>query len=264
MAISSRPGVSEQRAVPIRHGGSPPAEWSGDRQLIRWGGGAGLAGVVSMIGAVVVVVALGLPDASDPETLTDFADIEPGRIAEHFFYLGALVLFALHVFVLHRVLRVAHEAAALFGTVMAGFGYVILAAGSVLHVSTSPLSDLYTDPETPVEDLPAIEYAWHGAQSIFDTMLATGLLLVPIGMILLGIAMTEAPSFGRRLGQGAIGLAVVGTIGAVVAIVVPDSDASAASVLVIVLFHGLTGWRTLKIGNEGLPAITEEEPLPAS
>ena len=43
---------------------------------------AGLAGVVLLLGAVAVVAGLGLPDASDPETLTDFADIESGRIAE--------------------------------------------------------------------------------------------------------------------------------------------------------------------------------------
>jgi hypothetical protein len=237
MSISSGLDVSEVRPAP-----------DADRQLMRWGGGAGLAGVVCMIGAVGVVVALGLPDASDPETLTDFDDIVAGRIAEHFLYLGALMLFGLHVFVLHRVLRTAHRAAALFGTVVAGFGFVILAASSVLHVSTSSLSDLYTDPETPAADLPAIEYAWHGAQSIFDTMLATGLLLVPIGMMLLGVAMTESASFGRRLGQFAIGLGAVGTIGAALSIVVPDSDFSAASVLVIVVFHAVTGRRTSKVG----------------
>lgn len=44
-----------------------------------------------LLGAVGVVVAR--PDASDPETLTDFADIESGRIVEHFWYLGAIVLF---------------------------------------------------------------------------------------------------------------------------------------------------------------------------
>ena len=97
-----------------------------------------------MVGAVGVVIALGLPDASDPETLTDFADISSGRIAEHFFYLGALVLFALHVFVLRRLLGGAHPPAALFGAVDAGFGLVIMAASSVLHLSTSPLSDLYS------------------------------------------------------------------------------------------------------------------------
>ena len=251
MAISTRPGSAERRAAPVRTGESQQPEWTPDRQLIRWGGMSALGGVISMIAAVGVVVALGLPDASDAETLTDFADIESGRIAEHFFYLGALMLFALHVFVLHRMLRTAHQAAALFGTVVAGFGFVILAASSVLHVSTSPLSDLYRDPETPAADLPAIEYAWHGAQSIFDTMLATGLLLVPTGMVLLGLAMMQSPDFGRRLGQVAIGLGAIGVIGAVIAIVVPGSAFSALSVLVITVFHLITGRRTLMSAPQG-------------
>ena len=34
-------------------------------------------------------------------------------------------------------------------------------------------------------DQGAIEYAWRGAQSVFDTMLTTGVLLVPIGIVLL-------------------------------------------------------------------------------
>ena len=68
---------------------------------------------------------MGLPDASDVETLTDFADIESGRIAEHFLYLGALILFALHVLVLHRLLKTAHQAAALFGAAVAEIGLII-------------------------------------------------------------------------------------------------------------------------------------------
>ena len=122
-----------------------------------------------------------MPDASDPETLTDFADIESGRTAEHFLYLGALILFALHVFV---------------------------------------------------------EYAWHGAQSVFDTMLATGVLLVPIGL-------------------GALGI-----IGATIAIVDPGSAFSAVSVLAIALFHLIAGWRTLKWGNRESIDLTDTVPMP--
>lgn len=66
-----------------------------------------------------------------------------------------------------------------------------------------------------------IEYAWHGTQSVFDAMLATGVLLVPIGIL-----------------------------GAVISIVDTTSDASAASVLAIVAFHLATGWRTLKLAEE--------------
>ncbi len=263
MSTSSRLDVSATPAGSERPGpSSSHPEETPDRQLIRWGGVAGLAGVVSLLGSVAVVVALGLPDASDVETLTDFADIESGRIAEHFLYLGALMLFALHILVLHRLLRTAHPAAALFGTAVAEFGLVIMAASSMLHVSTSPLADLYTDPDTPPEDLQAIEYAWHGAQSVFDTMLATGVLLVPIGIVLLGVAMRRAAAFGHRLTMLTIGLGTVGIIGAAIAIVVPGSAFSAASVLAIALFHLSVGWRTLTLGNEVTIDLTDSEPTP--
>jgi len=254
MAMSSRLHRSTHRSAPA----TAPARPTPDRQLTRWGGTAALGGVGLMVGAVVVVVTLGLPDASDPETLTDFADIESGRIAEHFLYLGALMMFALHVLVLHRLLLGAHPAASLFGTATAQFGLIIMAASSLLHVATSPLADLYTSPDTPPEDLASIEYAWHGAQSVFDTMLATGVLLVPIGIVLLGLAMRRSPDFGARLAMVAFGLGGLGTIGAVIAIIDPASDASAASVLAIVAFHLISGWRMLALGNEGSVDLADE------
>lgn len=261
MSISSSDHGSTKRAGPGRHGSSP-SDRAPNQQLCRWGGIAGLAGVLLMVGAVVVVGALGLPDASDVDTLKDFADIESGRIAEHFLYLGALMMFALHALVLYRLLMPAHPAAALFGTAVAEFGLVILAASSLLHVSTSPLADLYTAAETPVEGRSSIEYAWHGAQSVFDTMLATGLLLVPIGILLLGVAMRRAPAFGPRLGWLAIGLGTVGIVGAAIAVVDPGSAFSAVSVLAIVVFSLGIGWRTLKLGNEANADLTEREPAP--
>lgn len=250
MAISSKTDVPMSTETSLEQSGMLQPDESGDRQLSRWGGVAALAGVASLVGSVIVVVALGLPDASDPETLTDFADIESGRIAEHFFYLGALVLFALHVFVLHRLLKAAHPAAALFGTVLQAFGLVIMAASAMLHVSTAPLARLYSTPDTPAEDLRAIEYAWNAAQSVFDTMLATGLLLVPIGMALLGVAMRGSSPYGRRLPWVAVGLGFAGTIGAAVEAVDTDSDLSAVSVLAMVVFHLFIGWRTLTLGTK--------------
>lgn len=230
-----------------------------DRQLIRWGAVAGLAGVAAFVGTVAVVVGLGLPAADDPETLTDFADIEAGRIAEHFLYLAALILFALHLLVLHRLLRASHPAAALFGTAVAEIGLVIMAASSILHMSTAPLADLYTSSETPPEDLPAIEYAWHGAQSVFDTMLATGVLLVPIGIVLLGIAMRSSSAFGARTTGITLVLGVVGIAGAAAEIIETTSDLSALAVLAIVLFHLVTGVRTLTLADMGDLDLTAPE-----
>ena len=261
MTISSTAGGSATPAAQERGPTSQSAQAT-DRELSRWGGVAGLAGVVCMLGSVTVVVSLGLPDASDVETLTDFADIESGRIAEHFLYLGALMLFALHGFVLQRLLKRAHPAAALFGTAVASFGLVIMAASSVLHVSTSPLAELYTAPDVSPADQRAIEYAWYGAQSVFDTMLTTGVLLVPIGIVLLGVAMRRTPAFGFRLSVLSIGLGTVGVIGAAIAVVDPGSVASALSVLAITVFHLSIGWRTLKLGNHTSIDLTEASQHP--
>ncbi len=246
MGISSGPETRHQ-ARDDASSQRPDLEWSiADRQLHRWGAGAGLAGGIALLASFVVVVVLELPDASDVESLTDFADLQSGRIAEHLLYLGALMLFALHVFVLQRVLRPAHQPAALFATVFGAFGLAIMAASSLLHVSTAPLADLRTDPDATADDLRAIDYAWHGAQSVFDTMLTTGALLVPIGIVFFGLAMRRSSDFGPRFAAFAVGLGLVGTVGAVVGVVDPGSLAVAVSVLALVVFHLATGWRTLR------------------
>ncbi len=214
-----------------------------DRQFLRWGAVAGLGGAAAMVGAGVVVGVMDLPDASDVETLRDFTDIESGRIAEHFFYLGAVALFALHLLVLHALVAPAHRAAALFGTALAQMGLVIMAASSLLHVSTSPLAELTSESGTTDVDERAIEYAWHGAQSVWDTMLATGVLLVPIGLFLLGMAMRASEAFGRRAAMTAMALGSIGTIGATIAVIDPGSMFSALAVLAIAVFHVVTGWR---------------------
>jgi hypothetical protein len=262
MDVPSRHDASAKRAASARRGKAPQYDQNPDRQLCRWGGVAGFAGAALMLGAGAVVGVLGLPDASDVETLTDFADIKPGRIAENTLYLGALMMFALHTFVLYMLLKTAHPAAALFGTVTAAFGLVIMAASSLLHVATSPLANLYTDPATPPADLQSIEYAWHGAQSVFDTMLATGVLLVPIGIILLGIAMWSAPAFGTRLTWLTLALGTVGAVGAAIAVGDPGSEFSAVSVLAIVAFYLSTGWQTFAMGKKESADLTDREPTP--
>ncbi|MEL7209965.1 MAG: hypothetical protein AAGK32_17315 [Actinomycetota bacterium] len=219
--------------------GSPTA----GSQLVRWGGVAGVVGFGLLLGSVIAVGAFGLPDASDVETLTDFPDLETGRIVEHFLYLGAVVAFALHLSVLQRLLAPDHPPAALFGAVTAGFGYVIMAGSAVLHVSTSPLSELYLEPDATTGDRAAIEYSWSGAQSVFDTMLTTGVLLVSVGIVFLGLAMQSGSTFGSRLTALTLGLGVVGTAGAVVAVIDPGSMLLALSVLAVAVFAASTGWR---------------------
>ena len=114
MADSTPLDVSAKRTPSAQRDEGSRSDRTPDRRLCRWGGVAALGGVLLMVGTAVVVGVLGLPDASDVETLTDFADIETGRIFEHFFYLGAVVMFALHALALHRLLVRANPAATSF------------------------------------------------------------------------------------------------------------------------------------------------------
>ena len=128
-------------------------------------------------------------------------------------------------------------------------------ASAVLHVSTAPLAELYTSPETPAADQPSIEYAWHAAQSVFDTMLATGLLLAPSGILLLGIAMLSSPAFGSRLGWFAVVMGALGLAGAAIEVIEPDLEFSAFSVLTIVVFHLVVGIRTVQLGRRSAEPV---------
>jgi hypothetical protein len=262
MSTSSEQQVPTQHAASMLPGRPSQPVVGVEQQLSGWGGRAAIGGVVSMLCAFGVVVALGLPDASDVETLTDFADIETGRVFEHVFYLAAIMLFAMHALVLQRLLRTGNPAAALFGSGFASFGFVIMAASSVLHLSTSPLADQYTSPDTSTEDLKAIEYAWYGAQSVFDTMLVTGVLLVAIGMLFFGVAMRGAPAFGSRIAWTAIVLGALGAIGTMIEIFDPGLDSSAVAVLAIVVFNLVVGLRTLKLGNDSDADVVDAEPMP--
>ncbi len=233
---------------PLRDPGSQGDDRPPDARLRAWGGAVGIGGVLMLLGSVIVVVSLGLPDASDVETLRDFDDIRSGRIAEHLFYLGALVSFALQIVVLQRLLDTVDRAASLFGAVVGSFGFAILAASSMLHVSTAALSDRYADPGASASDRAAIEHSWAGAQSVFDTMLVTGLLLVPVGIVLIGVAMWRASWCGPWLARTSIGLGVLGFAGALAEAIDTSNDLSAISVLAMTVFAVTVGWRMLHPG----------------
>ena len=141
----------------------------------------------------------------------------------------------------------------------------LMATCALLHVSTAPLADLYESQDANPTDQRAIEYSWHAAQSVFDTMLATGVLLVPTGIALFGVAMWTTTSFGRRLAVFSVGLGAVGTLGAAIAIVDPSSDVDAVSVLAMTVLFLSVGWRTLNLRRKmtATPSTAHSEETPA-
>jgi hypothetical protein len=87
---------------------------------------------------------------------------------------------------------------------------------------------------------------WRATQGIFDALFGAGLLLVPIGLIALGMAMFGVPAFGKRFG-GVLG--VVGVVAASVLLVDPHSPSAFAGVLALIAFHLVLGWKLYSLSR---------------
>jgi hypothetical protein len=227
-----------------------------EARVLRWGG---LAGVLGSIIFIAVFAIVGLFVGADPAEPEGFVirhpDIRAARIAENSLYLLALVLWIPHFLALYRALRPARLAPAYFGSVLGILGLVLLAAGALVHVATGPISDLYHAPGATPEEQATLVLIWQATEGILDALLVTGLLLAPTGLIGLGLAMLEAPQFGKGFGGLSVGLGALG-IAAASALLVTVSPIAIVTVAALIVFHLAVGWklynvaRTFEAGSE--------------
>lgn len=125
----------------------------------------------------------------------------------------------------------------------------MLAAGAIPHVVTSRLSDLYhADGATPDEQATLV-LLWQANQGMFDALLLVGLLVMPVGVILLGLAMRRDPAFGKVAGNISVALGVVGLAAATATLVDPLSPVAALGIFALIGFHFLAGWKTHRLST---------------
>lgn len=86
-------------------------------------------------------------------------------------------------------------------------------------------------------------------QGIFAAFLAVGLVLVPIGIMLIGSAMLKSPAFVRGYGVFSIVIGLVGALTAAFDIVVGTSQIAAIGVLGLIGFHLIVGWRLYAVSR---------------
>lgn len=220
---------------------------------LRWGGLAGIAGSILMVftfGFVAVFVGM---DITPAESLTRFADIRAARAVENTLYLAILLLWVLHSLALHQALRRTSPTPALFGTALSILGLVLLAAGAVPHVATASLFDLYQAADATPQDQATLVLVWHGIEAVFYALLYTGLVIVPLALMALGVAMLGTPHYGRRIGKVTIALGMAGLAAAVGVLAgVPELDA--VGVLILLGFHLCLGRKTLQLAHAPKPA----------
>ena len=90
-------------------------------------------------------------------------------------------------------------------------------------------------------------------------MLVTGVLLVPIGIVLLGVAMRSAPTFGARSAVDGIGSARWERSAPSSQSSIRDRRSRPPSVLAIVMFYLTSSWRTLAIEAGATTEFTHDD-----
>jgi len=222
----------------------------GERPVLRWGGLAGVLGGVLFLFVFVFVGAVVGPDPAGPAgPVTRFPEIKAARTLENGLYLVVIALFVVHFLALYRALRSTSLAPALFGSVLAMVGLAVLAAGALPHVATTRLSDLYHAAGATAQDQATVVLLWQANQGIFDALLAAGLVLVPIGLVALGVAMLRAPAFGRGFGGATVALGVIGIGSASAVLLDPLSPIAVVGFLALIVFHLVLGWKVHRIST---------------
>jgi hypothetical protein len=222
---------------------------------LRWGGRAGILGSILMLVAFVVVGAFVGMDTTAEQSLTRFPEIRVARTVENTVYFVALLLWVVHFLGLYRALRRASPMPALVGAVLSIVGLAMMIAGALPHVATAPLSDLYHASGATPQDQATLLLVWHGIYAMLvDTFLATGLLIVPLGLIAFGRAMFGAPDFGARLGRTTVGLGLAG-LAAAATLLVQNSIIAAVGVFALIGFHLILGRKTIKLAASPDPRM---------
>lgn len=222
----------------------------GRKNLLRWGGLAGVVGgVLFILVFVIVIVFVGsdLLSAGPEEMIKRFPEIRAARTVENSLYLVVLILWVAHFLALHRALHETRPAPALFGSVLSISGLGVLAAGALPHVATAPISDLYHAPGATPEVQTTMVAIWQATQGIFDSLLFVGLVLLPIGLIALGVAMFGTPAFGKRFGQISMGLGAIGVAAATVVLIDPFSPIAAVGFFALITFHLTVGLKIYRM-----------------
>ena len=209
------------------------------QQQYRWGGLAGIAGGALFIFVFIFVGVVVGVDTS----IAAFSGIRAGRTVEESLYLAVLILWVAPFLSLFRALRDASPAAALYGSVLGVVALGVLAAGALPHVANVAIGDLYQAPGATPADQAVLGLVGQGIQGIIDMLLVTGLVILPLGFIGLGVAMHGAPMFGRGFGRLSVTLGVIGLAAAAVLLVDPSSPIAVVGFLVAIVFHFVMGWR---------------------
>jgi hypothetical protein len=217
-----------------------------ENSVLRWGG---LAGIVGGILLVAVFVIVGVFAGMESVGVMRYPDVRTALKVGDNLYLVVLILWVIHFLALYRALRETSLTPALFGSVLGILGLVVLAADSLHHPWQTPISDLYHAPGATPEDQATLVLLWQATQGIFKALFVTGLVLLPIGVIALGVAMLGTPAFGKGVGGVSVVIGILGVVAGIVLLLDPGSSIAIVSVLSLMVFHIAVGWKVYRLSR---------------
>lgn len=218
--------------------------------VLRWGGLAGiLGGVLFIIVFVIVGVFIGAEPTEPEGAVSRFRDIRVARTFENGLYLVVLMLWAVHFVAIYRALRATRLAPALFGSVLGIVGLVVLATGALPHAASVPISDLYHAADATAADQATLVVVWQATQGIFNALLVTGLVMLPLSLVALGVGMLGSPAFGKGYGWAGVALGVVAAGAAIALLVDPLSFIAVVIVFALIVFHLVVGWKMFSLSR---------------
>jgi len=227
--------------------------------VLRWGGLSGISGAVLAI-LVMVFVIIFLP--AEPSKLIEwvsrFPDIKVIRFIENLMYLSALLFMVPLFLALFQALKRTNLAPSLFGSTLSIIGLVSMIVSSTPHTAHHKISNLYETLAPGAVDQSAMAIQWQAIWGITDMMLYIGFFIVPIGFVLLGIAMYNTPTFGKGFGSVSLVLGLLGTIAALIQIIDPSSPIGAISYLSIILYCFIFSPKLYRVSKQTWHLIHKE------
>ena len=221
-----------------------------EKSVLRWGG---LAGILGSIILVLVMVFVAVAIGSGPDDLNDvvarFPDIHMLRVIENGVYLVGLLLEILLFLALFYALRKDSLAPALFGSALGIVGLISMAISATPHVAHHPLSEIFQAAGTTAEAQEAITIMWQGTWGVFNAPLYVGFFVVPLGIILLGMAMFGASDFGKGLGWMSVVIGVLAFVAAISQMIDPAGDIGALSYIAPIIFYFVLGIKTYRLSK---------------
>lgn len=221
-----------------------------EKSVLRWGGLAGILGSISLI-LIMVFVAVAIGESPDDlkEVVARFPDIHMLRVIENAVYLVGLLLEILLFLALFYALRKDSLAPALFGSALGIVGLVSMAISATPHVAHYPLSEIFQAAGTTAEAQEAIAIMWQGTWGVFNAPLYVGFFVVPLGLILLGVAMFGASNFGKGLGWMSVVIGVLALVAAIFQMIDPAGDIGVLSYLAPIIFCFVLGIKIYRLSK---------------